>query len=91
MLHVLLQEAHLLTLFTQKMSEVLILIHLKWLQVLGTAELSQISQRVRHHLHARVPLLDTRATPQEPLALLCPRQGRSSWARHAWMASVHHC
>jgi hypothetical protein len=29
-----------------------------WLQVLGTTELSQINQRVRHQLHAIVPLLD---------------------------------
>ena len=29
-----------------------------WLRVLGTAELTQIDQRVRHQLHAIVPLLD---------------------------------
>jgi integrase len=29
-----------------------------WLQVSGTAELAQIDQRVRHQLHAIVPLLD---------------------------------
>jgi hypothetical protein len=31
---------------------------LNWLQVLGTAERSQVDQRVRHQLHAIVPLLD---------------------------------
>ena len=31
---------------------------INWLQVLGTAELAQIDQRVRHQLHAIVPLLD---------------------------------
>jgi len=31
---------------------------LKWLQVLGTAELSQVDQGIRHRLHAVVPLLD---------------------------------
>jgi hypothetical protein len=30
-----------------------------WLQVLGTAELAQIHQCVRHQLHPIVPLLDT--------------------------------
>jgi len=31
---------------------------LNWLRVSGTAELTQIDQRVRHQLHAIVPLLD---------------------------------
>ena len=31
---------------------------INWLQVLGAAELTQIHQRVRHQLHAIVPLLD---------------------------------
>ena len=35
------------------------LIHINWLQVLGTAERSQVDQRVRHQLHAIVSLLDT--------------------------------
>ena len=30
-----------------------------WLRVLGTTERSQVDQRVRHQLHAIVPLLDT--------------------------------
>ena len=29
-----------------------------WLQVLDTAESSQVDQRVGHQLHARMPLLD---------------------------------
>jgi hypothetical protein len=31
---------------------------MNWLQVLGTAERSQMHQRVRHQRHAIVPLLD---------------------------------
>ena len=46
-----------------------------WLQVLGTAELSQINQRVRHQLHAIVPLLDAFKTQQQPLELIFPRKG----------------
>jgi len=44
------------------------------LQVLGTAELAQIDQRVRHQLHPIVPLLDTFKSEQEPLELIFPRE-----------------
>ena len=46
-----------------------------WLQVSGTAERSQLDQRVRHQLHAIVPLLDAFKTEQQPLELIFPRKG----------------
>ena len=46
-----------------------------WLRVLDTAERSQVDQRVRHQLHAIVPLLDTFKTEQQPLELVFPRKG----------------
>src|SRR5215467_10762213 len=48
---------------------------LNWLQVSGTAERSQVDQRVRHQLHAIVPLLDTFKSEQQPLELIFPRKG----------------
>ena len=48
---------------------------LNWLQVSGTAERSQVDQRVRHQLHAIVPLLDAFKTEQQPLELIFPRKG----------------
>ncbi len=46
-----------------------------WLQVLGTAERSQIHQRVGQQLYAIVPLLDTFKAQQQPLELIFPRKG----------------
>src|SRR5215468_8694938 len=46
-----------------------------WLQVSGTAERSQVDQRVRQQLHAIVPLLDTFKAEQKPLELIFPRKG----------------
>jgi len=46
-----------------------------WLQVLGTAELAQIHQRIRHQLHAVVSLLDVFKTQQQPLELIFPGKG----------------
>jgi hypothetical protein len=45
-----------------------------WLQVLGTAEGSQVDQGIRHHLHAIVPLLDAFKAEQHPLELVFPRK-----------------
>jgi hypothetical protein len=45
-----------------------------WLQVLGTAEVSQIYQRVRHQFHAIVSLLNVFKTQQQPLELIFPRK-----------------
>ena len=39
------------------------------LQVLDTAELAQIYQRIRHQLHPVVPLLDAFKAEQQPLEL----------------------
>jgi hypothetical protein len=47
----------------------------KWLQVLGAAECSQIHQRVRHQLHAIVPLLDAFKSQKQPFELIFPRKG----------------
>ena len=47
----------------------------KWLRVLGTAELTQIDQRVRQQLHAIVPLLYAFKSEQQPLELIFPRKG----------------
>ena len=46
-----------------------------WLQVLGTAERSQIDQRVCQHLHAIVPLLEALKSQQQPFELVFPRKG----------------
>ena len=47
----------------------------KWLRVLGTAELTQIDQRVRQQLQAIVPLLDAFKTEQQSLELIFPGKG----------------
>jgi hypothetical protein len=49
--------------------------YINWLQVLGTAERSQVDQGLRHHLHAIVPLLDAFKAEQPPLELVLPRKG----------------
>jgi hypothetical protein len=41
-------------------------------RVLDTAESSQVDQRVRHQLHAIVPLLDTFKAEQQSLELVFP-------------------
>jgi DNA invertase Pin-like site-specific DNA recombinase len=46
-----------------------------WLQVLGTAERSQVDQRVRHQLHPVVALLEAFKPQQQPLELVLPRKG----------------
>ena len=48
---------------------------INWLQVLGTAERSQVDQRVRHQLHAIVPLLDAFKSEQQSLELIFPGKG----------------
>src|SRR5439155_19744398 len=53
----------------------LALLSYNWLRVLGTAERSQIDQRVRQQLHAIVPLLDAFKSEQQPLELIFPRKG----------------
>src|SRR5262245_41325428 len=44
-------------------------------EVLGTAERSQVDQRIRQQLHPIVPLLDTFKTEQQPLEFVLPRKG----------------
>src|SRR5262245_40716260 len=46
-----------------------------WLQVLGTAERSQMDQRVRHQLPPLVPVLAALKPQAQPLALLFPGPG----------------
>ena len=46
-----------------------------WLQVSGTAERSQVDQRIGHQLHPIVPLLDAFKAEQQPLELIFPRKG----------------
>jgi hypothetical protein len=41
-----------------------------WLQVLGTAERSQVDQGIRHHLHPIVSLLNAFKAEQQPLELV---------------------
>ena len=48
---------------------------LNWLHVLGTAEVSQIYQRVCHQLHALVSLRQVFKPQQQPLARICPGKG----------------
>ena len=45
------------------------------MQVLGTAERSQVDQGIRHQLHAVVPLLDVFKSEQQPFKLIFPRKG----------------
>jgi hypothetical protein len=45
------------------------------MEVLGTAELAQVDQRVCQQLHAIMPLLDTFKAEQQPLELIFPRKG----------------
>jgi hypothetical protein len=47
---------------------------INWLQVLGTAERSQIHQCVRPQLHPIVALLDAFKAEQQPLELVFPRK-----------------
>src|SRR5712692_11620742 len=49
---------------------------INWLRVLGTAERSQIDQRIRQQLHAIVPLLDAFKSEQQPFELIFPRKGQ---------------
>src|SRR5262245_44769045 len=46
-----------------------------WLQVLGTAERSQVDQRVCHQLHAIMPLLNAFKAEQQPLEFVFPCKG----------------
>lgn len=46
-----------------------------WLQVLGTAERTQIYQCIRHPFHAVVSLLDAFKAEQQPLELVLPGKG----------------
>jgi len=45
------------------------------LQVLGTAERSQVDQSIRQQLHAIVPLLDALKTQQQSFEFVLPRKG----------------
>ena len=53
----------------------MIVLIFNWLQVLSTAERSQIDQRVRQQLHTIVPLLDTFESEQQPFEFVLPRKG----------------
>jgi hypothetical protein len=48
---------------------------INWLQVLGTAERSQVDQGIRHQFQAVVPLLDGFKSEQQPFELVFPRKG----------------
>ena len=48
---------------------------INWLRVLDTAERSQVNQRIRHHLHPVVALLNALKPQEEPLELIFPRKG----------------
>jgi hypothetical protein len=48
---------------------------INWLQVLGTAERSQIAQRVGHHLHPLGSRLEAFTSEQQPRAFGFPRTG----------------
>jgi hypothetical protein len=48
---------------------------MNWLRVLGTAELSQIDQGVRHQFHAKMSLLHVFKPEQQPLEFVLPRKG----------------
>ncbi len=48
---------------------------INWLQVLDTAERTQIYQRVRHQFHAVVSLLEAFKAEQQPLELVLPGKG----------------
>jgi hypothetical protein len=46
-----------------------------WLQVLGTAEGSQVDQGIGHQLHPIVALLEAFKSKQQPLEFVLPRKG----------------
>src|SRR5687767_12017121 len=46
-----------------------------WLRVLGTAKPPQIDQGVRQQFHAKMSLLNTLKTKQQPLEFVLPRKG----------------
>jgi hypothetical protein len=46
-----------------------------WLRVLDTTERSQVDQRIRHQLHAIVPLLNAFKAEQQPFELVFPCKG----------------
>src|SRR5918911_5454154 len=48
---------------------------LNWLQVLDTAERSQVDHRVPQQLHPIVPLLDAFKAEEQPLEFVLPRKG----------------
>ena len=45
---------------------------MKWLQVLGPAEMTHVDQRVGHQFHAVVALLDMLEPQQQPLEFILP-------------------
>jgi hypothetical protein len=46
-----------------------------WLQVLYTAERSQVDQRIRHQLHPIVSLLDAFKAQEQSFKFVLPRKG----------------
>jgi hypothetical protein len=48
---------------------------INWLRVSDTAECAQVDQRICHHLHTIVPLLDAFKAKQQSLALVFSRKG----------------
>jgi hypothetical protein len=46
-----------------------------WLRVSGTTKMSQVDKRVRHQLHAVVPLLDELESQQQSLEFILPSKG----------------
>jgi hypothetical protein len=46
-----------------------------WLRVLGTAEFSQVDQRIRQQLHPKVSLLNTLKPQKQPFELIFPGKG----------------
>jgi hypothetical protein len=51
------------------------LLNVNWLRVLDAAEGAQVDQRVCHHLHAIMPLLDAFKTAQQPFERIFPGKG----------------
>ena len=48
---------------------------ISWLRVSGTTEMPQVDERVRHQLHAVVPLLDELESQKQPFEFILPGKG----------------
>ena len=56
-------------------ANVALIVRMNWLRVLGTAEFSQVDQRIRQQLHPKVSLLNTLKPQKQPFERIFPGKG----------------